>query len=878
MPRCPHCDWEVRESDRFCANDGRLLVRTHYQPVQFAEYLDGVDQFEGVITVANVGVNPLQVRFRPSAELIQVDSASVEVGPNETRAIPIRVDLAGVHTVREYIEIESNESRPSLARIPVLVSRPPQLRLAVEPGQLYFGESAECRLTISHTGGGLCTVRGGFCREGWASLSVPRESTLASGDAVSYPLTIDSKDLPEGENSLTVTLELAGMGEQVFTVPFRLTRRPNLHGTPVRLGDVLPGRTRTAETEIRNDSDQTVTIAHVRTEGGDWLQVAGGLRLPIRLEPGQSYPIKVEVRTPDMAGRTLVGALALQWDHGQMLSVPVRVRVLNPVEYQGYAGIDFGTTNSCVCVARPDDPAGTPVMVPLDYTKDGDPVYVMPTAIYFPNPNDLNEYLVGEWARMNAWQPAESAHTVSRIKRKLGAAEPLVIHEQPLRPEQVAAKILRYLVEKAEDFTRQLVRRAVVTVPADYSTRQMKAMLEACRLAGLEAVAIHKDLSEALEHDWLDVMDEPLAAALDYIYTPSGQALSDHRFVIYDFGGGTLDVSLVHLQRGGDGAPTEFRVLAVEGREIGGEDFTDRLAELLVARLRTERGWSDLDLPFEMDPDEFEFLHPSQQAQVRYNRQNVLRVADEIKIALSDLDRVERSFQLMVGYPPRTTPVKVAVTRAEFESLIRADVESSVALVQEALDFAGLEAGQVSRVILTGGTSQIPLVREALGALRIPLEPAAQFKECVARGAFRMGWHRLGVSQGALRPLGLHNKTASRYGVMVNRPGVGAEFVEVVPKGVDLPTPWLEYPAPDCPDAMLPRAQRPVFELQVVRNRSRMASGGLQPVGRIRAAVPGASPANPVGVRVQMQLDRYKVLWVRVMAGDQRLEHTFSDV
>jgi actin-like ATPase involved in cell morphogenesis len=882
LPRCPHCEWEVRESDRFCANDGRPLIRAHYDPVTIQEYVADHDAYPGAFTVTNVGVNPLRLRLNPTSELVKLSEREAVVGPGETRDFAFVVDMTHAHTVRDQIEIESNESKPVTRRIQVLVSRPPRLSLRVEPESLYFGESAECRLVVSHTGGGLCTIRSGFCREPWGSVALTAEEGLASGDSLGLPLTIDSRDLPEGENTLTVGLDLAGLGEQSFSVPFRLVRRPNVHGTPVRLPDMLPGRVRTAETLVSNDSDHPISISHVRTQGGDWLRIAEGLKLPIRLEPGQSWPVKVEVRTFHLAGQPLGGRILLQWDRDEVAQVPVRVRVLDPQEYEGYAGIDFGTTNSCVCVARPGDPEGEPVMVPLDYTSEGDPVHIIPTTIYFPNAADLDEFQVGERARMMAVVPSESAFTVARIKRKLGTGGPIQIHEQSVRPEQIAARILRHLLDRAEDFTKKLIKRAVVTVPADYATRQMKAMLEACRLAGLEDVEMHRgDMIAALEQDLLDVLDEPLAAALDYIYTPQGQDLSDDRFLIYDFGGGTLDVSLIHLQRGAAGAPTEFRVLGVEGREIGGEDFTDRLAAFLVERIRRERGWSDVDLPYEMDSDEFAFLHPAQQQQVRSNRQTLLRIADEVKIALSDLERVERSVALMVGYPPRVTPVSVAVSRSEFAELIRADVEASVALVREALAFAGVEPGAVSRVILTGGTSQIPLVQETLASLGIPLQAAVQHKECVARGAFRMGWYRLGVSHGTLRPLGLHNKTSSRYGVMVNRPGVGAEFIEVVPKGIDLPTAWFEYPAAGCPEAMLPKAQRPVFELSVVRSRSRFGAaggGGLEPIGRVRAAVPGASPANPVGVRVQMQLDRYKVLCVQVLAGGQQLEHTFSDV
>lgn|GEM_PF-6347923 len=879
MHRCPHCDWDLRDADRFCSNCGRPLIKAHIQPAQIQTYVGDQTVYQARLTVTNVGTNPLRIRFRPSSDLLGLEPVTHTLAPGKTDAYSLTVDLAQVSGVREFIEIDSNESHQALTRIPVQVSRPPDLRLQVEPDLQFYGESTDCRLAVIHAGGGAATIKGGYVQDAFATLSVPAEETLVGGDRADFPLLIDHRDLQEGENQVRVVLDLAGLGEQAYAVPFRLTRRPNLHATPIRLGDLLPGRVRQGETEIRNDSDQTVTIHHIRTVGGDWLRPQGDERLPIRLEPGWSRRVKVEVSTHGLAGQMLNGQLAVQWNRDQTLTVPVRVRVLSPHEYEGYAGVDFGTTNSCVCVSLPEDLTGRPVMVPLHITSEGDPVHIIPTAIYYPNPDDLETYVVGEVAKEKAMQPDTTAYAVLRIKRRLGSAEPIAIYERQLKPEQVAAHILRYLLDRAEDYIKQIIRRAVVTVPADYSTRQMRAMLEACKLAGLAEAEVHRqDLQEALEQDLLDVLDEPLGAALDYIYTPKGNDLRDHRFLIYDLGGGTLDVSLVHIQRG-DGEPLDLKVLAVEGREIGGEDFTARLADQLVAQVRADRGWSDVDLPYEMAADEFEFLHSSQQQQVRFNRAKVQETAEQVKVALTEEEATPKDLRLMVGYPPRIIGVPIRVTREEFEELIRTDIESSVELVREALECAGVSPGDVSRMILTGGASQMPIIRRALGSLGIPLEQAEDSKECVARGAFRMGWQRLGVSHGTLRPLGLHNKTSSRYGVIVNRPGADAEFVEVIPKGVDLPTPWYDYPDPSLPPEAAPTASRPVFELPVVRNRSRLqASGALQPIGRIRAQVPGASPAHPVRVRVQMQLDKFKVLRVRVLAGDQQLENRFTDV
>ncbi|GIJ48321.1 molecular chaperone DnaK [Virgisporangium aliadipatigenens] len=315
-------------------------------------------------------------------------------------------------------------------------------------------------------------------------------------------------------------------------------------------------------------------------------------------------------------------------------------------------GIDLGTTYSVVSTV---DSSGLPVVLrnPLGAEST-------PSVVCFESPTSV---LVGAAAKAAA--PVLPDLVVSLVKRQMGTDRLFTLHGTEYTPEAVSALILRALVEghTPADGTPA---RAVVTVPAYFGIREREATQEAGILAGL---------------DVRELVSEPLAAAFNYGLTPFSEEGS---VVVYDLGGGTFDATLLTF----DGRAA---VLGTDGdTELGGADWDRRLADHLL-----ERFADAARVP--TDPaDDAAFMT------------DLLLTAEEAKRALS----VTSTHEVKLRGFGRT--VTLPVTRADFESMTRDLVDSTLSCVHRLLTTAG--AGPVSRCLLVGGSSRMPMVAAALAA------------------------------------------------------------------------------------------------------------------------------------------------------------------
>ncbi|MGE0145239.1 MAG: Fe-S protein assembly chaperone HscA [Planctomycetota bacterium] len=335
-------------------------------------------------------------------------------------------------------------------------------------------------------------------------------------------------------------------------------------------------------------------------------------------------------------------------------------------------GIDLGTTNSLVAVVGK---RGAHVL------RDRDGTALIPSIVAWPTDA---EPVVGEAAGALALDLPD--RTVHSVKRLIGRAGDEVTREaanlpyrvelgerglarvrigsQSFAPEQISALILREVRARAESALGERVDAAVVTVPAYFDDAQRQATKDAATLAGL---------------DCLRIVNEPTAAALAY----GIDGTRDGTVLVYDLGGGTFDVSILRVADG------VFRVLATAGdTHLGGDDFDALLVDRLTAQL-------DID-PANADP---------------LARQTLRRAAQQLKHELSTADRAEIAVEL------GDRRVSVAVTRAEFDERIRPLVDRTLALVRRALRDAEVEIDAIDHALLVGGSTRVPLVRDALGAL-----------------------------------------------------------------------------------------------------------------------------------------------------------------
>lgn len=336
------------------------------------------------------------------------------------------------------------------------------------------------------------------------------------------------------------------------------------------------------------------------------------------------------------------------------------------------AGIDLGTTNSLVATVRSGQ---------AETLADAQGHHLLPSVVHYLK----DDIVVGYEARQQAAQ--DPVNTISSAKRLMGrsladvqaryphmpyqfeASEnglPMMITEGgSVNPIQVSAEILKALAERAKVTLEGELDGVVITVPAYFDDAQRQGTKDAARLAGLHV---------------LRLLNEPTAAAIAY-GLDSGQ---EGVIAVYDLGGGTFDISILRLSRG------VFEVLATGGDSaLGGDDFDHLLADFL----REQSGYAD-------------------RSDARIQRQ-FLDVAVEAKIALSDAEKVDVE---VAGW-------KGCVTREQFDELIGTLVKRTLLSCRRALKDAGVTADEVIEVVMVGGSTRVPLVRELVGEFfgRVPL-------------------------------------------------------------------------------------------------------------------------------------------------------------
>jgi molecular chaperone DnaK len=346
-------------------------------------------------------------------------------------------------------------------------------------------------------------------------------------------------------------------------------------------------------------------------------------------------------------------------------------------------GIDLGTSNSAAAVLR----GGRPVIIPsaegVSLGGKAFPSYVAITAD--------GQMLIGEPARRQA--AANPEGTVTAFKRKMGRREKIKLRGKDFTPEELSAFLLQKIKRDAEAFLGEPVTQAVVTVPAYFDDNQRSATKDACKIAGLEVARL---------------VNEPTAAALAYGLDRLGQEL---RIAVIDFGGGTLDVTIMEFGKG------VFEVKATSGdTRLGGTDMDERLVEALAERFQLATGVD---------------LRADAKAMARLKE-----AAETAKIELSagTTTHVSLPYIAAVGGEPKH--LEMDLTRTDLERIVRPVIERCRAPVEQALRDAGVGPRDIDRIVFVGGPTRMPAVRaffEELFGRRA--EMGVDPMECVASGA-----------------------------------------------------------------------------------------------------------------------------------------------
>ncbi len=386
-------------------------------------------------------------------------------------------------------------------------------------------------------------------------------------------------------------------------------------------------------------------------------------------------------------------------------------------------GIDLGTTNSCVAVIE----GGEPVVI-----ANAEGSRTTPSVVAF---SKTGERMVGQVAKRQAITNPD--RTISSIKREMGSNYKVQIDDHSYTPQEISAMILQKLKADAEAYLGDKVTSAVITVPAYFTDAQRQATKDAGKIAGLDVKRI---------------INEPTAAALSYGIDKG----EEQKIMVYDLGGGTFDVSIIDM---GDGVQ-EVRATAGNNR-LGGDDFDKRIMDWMVSSFKSETG---IDLSSD-----------------RMAMQRLKEAAEKAKIELSSMTTASINLPFITADASGPKHLDLTLTRAKFNELTGDLVENTMGPVRQALQDAGLNPSDISKVLLVGGSSRIPAVQEAVKKF-MGKEPFKGINpdECVAIGAALQA----GVLGGEVEGLLLVDVTPLSLGVET----MGGVMTKVIDRNTPIPT------------------------------------------------------------------------------------------
>ena len=385
-------------------------------------------------------------------------------------------------------------------------------------------------------------------------------------------------------------------------------------------------------------------------------------------------------------------------------------------------GIDLGTTFSAVAVLE----AGKPVIIP-----NAEGTRTTPSIVHVKD----EEVIVGQVARNQT--VVDPKHTIRSIKRKMGTTEKVEIDGKNYSPEQISAMILQKLKKDAEAYLGQSVANAVITVPAYFNDSQRQATKHAGEIAGLNV---------------LRIINEPTAASLAYGLDKT----NDHTILVFDFGGGTFDVSVLEL---GDGV---FEVKATSGDNyLGGDDIDEIIMKWVADNFKKSTG---INLMTDATAV-----------------QRLKEACEKAKIELSSKQKVEINIPFITADQHGPKHVKEELTRAQFEGLIADIMRRLESPVKNALRDAKMSSGDIHKVIFVGGSTRIPCVQALVTKLTGKEgDKSVNPDEAVAIGAAIQA----GVIGGEIKDVLLLDVTPLSLGIET----LGGVFTRLIERNTTIPT------------------------------------------------------------------------------------------
>ena len=812
---CSKCDvgWVIYSHDKHCGYCGCKIfdfeVRWEEEPLLYVG--DGSDIHDLTVLVENIGAypvtfQPLQTTRDNTILFPQSNDSPFEVEAGKFCTVPIQVKLANLERTHEVITVRGQDAPSDFENEKSLCLKAlphPQFKLTPHSIEVRYRKGTEktrkdLHLEVQQSEfyiSDIKVARGSVLRVGYSKNLHQKNNALKK-----VILEIDCNQLSDEVNVVKLSFELLGFSQPIekqVHIRREIEPEPPKLFVPPMNPDITQDREKTHPLTLQNRGERPLTIQNIVFNGPSKLVQLPNFEFPINIEGGEHHNIEMQISAIGIEPGTYPVNFTI---NSNCEDTPKYKGVLNvSVEeleaYPHYLAIDFGTTNSCC--AYLDLKTYEPKLIPLD--NEANPPEIMPsTIIYHTQPDNGKAYRVGYDAETHRTSEIDGPYYVTSVKRWLGYEWGRYFPDnQNIQPCDVVADIFMHIVQQAEKYldtftTQSKVNKCIVTYPTMFPHEQRADLRRAFEKIGIDDVIL---------------IDEGSAASIITIFQRRVKDTSKgYRMLVYDFGGGTIDIVLSQVTNN-DGE-IRFEPLASGGNpRYGGEDVTHAIVEAILERLKTKIRRVNPNLSFEIP-----YFHsrktpaPSEKTSIDRARQNnsgiLYSQAERMKRELSEKPETAGYFPLIsvvVGSDTRSLEnltqddITVQLSTQQLQKIIEPGLSKTFDDIDAMIEVNDARLPDI--VILAGQSSKMRAVKQMMRAhfqnkygKSIDIQLGDPPKECVVLGAAEYGRHHIVPDDDGnwIDYADLSNITHSRLGIVKIRERQPI-FSEVISKGKRIP-------------------------------------------------------------------------------------------
>ena len=814
---CSKCDvgWMIRSHERYCGYCGCQVydfsAKWKKEPLLYPG--DGSDTHELTILVENNGAcpitfQPIQTKRKKAIQFPEKYKNPFQVKAGQSHPIKVQVKPANLALHPETIIVSAQEVLPSLEggrSLCLQALQRPDFKL-VGSTNVRYRRGAEkvtlgLRVEVLKSRFYIDNVKfspGCIHRIGFSKECHEKDQAMKS-----IHLELDCSKLNDGVNSETLRFKLRGLSkpiEKTIRVQAEIEPEPpRLLVSKMNL-EVTQDREKSCTLTLQNRGEQPLTVQHIVFNDPTGLVRLSNIDFPINVEGGGHQNVDVVISANNIAPATypinftIISNSEASQQYQDVLNVTVKQRE----EYPHYLAIDFGTTNSCCAYIDLD--TYKPKLIPL--SGEASSPDIMPSSIvYHTRPTNGNTHSVGYEADTYRTSEIDGSYYITSVKRWLGYEwERPFPNNLKVQPCDVVANILKHIINQAENHldvltTKSKVTKCVVTYPTMFSREQQKDLRRA-----FEKINITN----------LILIDEASAASIGTVFQRGveyGTRRDNYRLLVFDFGGGTIDVVLSQVTS--DGNNLTIEPLAHGGNpKYGGDDVTRAIVDFVLNEFKQQIQRANPDLLFDiphLNPRKIweSSGNPKIDKAARDNTNRLYLEAEKMKRELSEKPETTGTFTGLVsaiGSNLSTVEsliqrheIDIKISQRQLQSLIGTELKQTFTDIDTMIADTGAQIPD--SLVLAGQSSKMSLVKKMMTAhfqekyqknIKIHLDNRP--KACVVMGAaqYSLTYSLPNIKGGKVQAIDLENKTRSRLGI-TQMSWDGPVFGEIISKGKRIP-------------------------------------------------------------------------------------------